>query len=79
MAEVQEIEDELREKHRESGKYKLRSWAHLIQLKKHSSMDEPPDKPFVTQVGKYLSSVPGKESKHAWSVCQPVAEVTPAV
>ena len=49
MAEVQEIEDELREKHRESRKYtdeQLRSWAHLIQLKKHSSLDEPPDKPF---------------------------------
>ena len=49
MAEVETMEDELQEKHSESGKYtdhQLRSWAHLIQMKKHGSYDEPPDKPF---------------------------------
>ena len=39
--------DELRKKH--GGKYpeeKLHTWANLIQMKKHSSLDEPPDYPF---------------------------------
>ena len=47
MAEVATIEEELQKIH--SGKYtdqQLRSWAHLIQMKKHSSYEEPPDKPF---------------------------------
>ena len=47
MAEVDKIQDELREKH--SGKYseeQLRSWAHLIQMKKHESLEKAPDKPF---------------------------------
>ena len=47
MTEVEDIELKLREKH--DGQYteeQLRAWAHLVQLKKHSSMDVPPDKPF---------------------------------
>ena len=50
MTEVEEIEENLREKHA-GGPYseeQLRSWAHMIQLKKHSSYDEPPNKPFWT-------------------------------
>ena len=42
MAEVASIEDKLQEKH--SGEYsdqQLRSWAHLIQMKKHLSYDDP--------------------------------------
>ena len=66
MAEVATIEDELQEKH--PGKYtdqQLRSWAHLIQMKKHSSYDEPPDKPFFRSSHKSPTSAvsavsPGK-------------------
>lgn len=56
MAEVESVEDQLREKH--SGKYtdqQLRSWAHLIQMKKHESYDEPPDKPFFRSSHKSTS------------------------
>ena len=48
MAEVEEIEEQLRERY--CDKYtdpQLRSWAHLIQMKKHQSLDEPPNKPFL--------------------------------
>ena len=47
MVEVSSIEEKLKEKH--SGRYtdeQLRSWAHLIQMCKHNSYEEPPDKPF---------------------------------
>ena len=47
MAEVDEIHDILREKHEtEYTDEQLRSWAHLIQMKKHSSLEKAPDKPF---------------------------------
>ena len=47
MREVDEIEDDLRSKH--EGKYseeQIRMWAHLIQMNKHSSLEEPPNKKF---------------------------------
>lgn len=47
MTEVEDIELKLWEKH--DGQYteeQLRAWAHLVQLKKHTSLDVPPDKPF---------------------------------
>ncbi|XP_065885801.1 uncharacterized protein [Dysidea avara] len=55
MAEVETIEDKLREKH--GGVYteeQLRCWAHLIQMKKHTSYDVAPNKPFW-KVSKMLS------------------------
>ena len=48
MTEVEAIEADLREKHAD-GPYtepQLRSWAHLIQMKKHNSYDTPPNKGF---------------------------------
>ena len=48
MTEVQLIEEDLIERHPD-GQYtdeQLRSWAHLIQMKKHSSYDTPPNKRF---------------------------------
>ncbi len=48
VAEVDSIVDEL-EKNNTSGQFspeQLRAWAHMIQLNKHVSYDEPPDKPF---------------------------------
>ena len=83
MAEIATIEDELQEKH--SGKYtdqQLRSRAHLIQMKKHSSYDEPPDKPFFRSFHKSantpVSAVsPGKWINIImWSVCRPVAQIS---
>ena len=52
MIDVEEIENDLREKHaiRKNNcgysEEQLRSWAHLIQIKKHTSYDVPPNKSF---------------------------------
>ena len=48
MIEVEEIEEDLEERHGGEGYSgeQLRSWAHLIQLKKHSSYETPPKKRF---------------------------------
>ena len=47
MAQVEEIEDKLREKYRDNySPEQLRSWAHLYIMKKHDSLETPPDKPF---------------------------------
>ena len=47
MREVEEIEDDLRSEH--EGAYseeQIRMWAHLIQMNKHTSYEEPPNKKF---------------------------------
>ena len=46
MARVEEIEDTLREKHDKYTDEQLRSWAHMYIMKKHDSLEVPPDKPF---------------------------------
>ncbi len=49
LSEVEVIVEELEERHRSSSLYsdeQLRIWAHLLQMKKHSSYEGPPDKPF---------------------------------
>ena len=51
MTEVETVEDKLKEIHNKDGvksysDEQLRSWAHLIQMGKHTSYDTPPDKPF---------------------------------
>ena len=49
MSEVEEIVEDLELRHGEKNVYsgeQLRVWGHMIQMKKHSSYDEPPDKPF---------------------------------
>ena len=48
-SEVDQIYEQLREKHKENHMYdeeRLRMWAYLINMGKHASLDEPPDKPF---------------------------------
>lgn len=48
--EITTIFSKLKEKH--EGKYKteqLHTWAHMIYLKTHDSLDNPPDKPFFTR------------------------------
>ena len=51
MTEVEMIEEELKDKHTQYSDEQIRSWAHLIQMKKHTSYDHPPNKRFwkVTQ------------------------------
>lgn len=48
MTEVEMIEEELKGKHTDDQytDEQIRSWAHLIQMKKHSSYDCPPNKRF---------------------------------
>ena len=59
LKEVDEIVQQLSSKHEATGNYtleQLRTWAHLIQMKKHTSIDVPPDKPFFGQSFKRKSS-----------------------
>ena len=45
---VDDIYQQLRDKHKD-GKYdeeRLRMWAHHIHMGKHTSLEEPPDKPY---------------------------------
>lgn len=47
MAEVEEILETLTQKHEDNyTPEQLRAWAHMIQMKKHSSYDTAPSKPF---------------------------------
>jgi hypothetical protein len=47
MQEVEEILEMLKKKHEENfTPEQLHTWAHMIQMKKHSSYDTAPDKPF---------------------------------
>lgn len=46
MARVDEIFEELQEIHTEFSAEQLRAWAHMVELGKHKSLEEPPDKPF---------------------------------
>ena len=46
MNEVEEIVEKLSGKHDSFTPEQLRAWAHMIHLKKHTSYDIPPNKPF---------------------------------
>ena len=47
MNELEDIVDQLSEKHGEDfTPEQVRTWAHMIQMKKHISYENPPDKPF---------------------------------
>ena len=45
-SDVDAVYEQLREKHTSYDEEHLRMWAHLAQMGKHASLDEPPDKPF---------------------------------
>ena len=75
LVEVEEIVEKLAEKH--SGKYsreQLNVWAHMLQLKKHDSLDEPPDKPFFhSSKRKNISSEKDRTCRESSSGCsQPI-------
>ena len=56
MAEVEEILERLKQKHKDNyTPEQLHAWAHMIQMKKHSSYDTAPNKPFFGKKG--ISSV----------------------
>ena len=53
LHEVEEILETLKQKHEENfTPEQLRTWAHMIQMKKHSSYDTAPDKPFFRSKSK---------------------------
>lgn len=75
-SEIDDIYEQLQEKHK--GKYKpeqLRAWSHMIRLKTHDSLNEPPDKPFFRgrkrQVGE-IQSPSGKAPANK-RLCAPPA------
>ena len=52
MAKVEEILEALTQKHQDSyTPEQLHAWAHMIQMKKHTSYDTTPNKPFFSQKG----------------------------
>ena len=66
IREVEEIEDDLRSKH--EGKFteeQIRMWAHLIQMNKHTSYEEPPNKKFWKTSASAGSSKGSSDSRSA--------------
>lgn len=63
ISEVEEIEEELKEKHLEKfTDMQYRAWANLVKMKKHASLDQAPDLPFWRGTSKKNSCAvsPGK-------------------
>ena len=59
-SEVDEIYEKLQKRHK--GTYtpeQLRAWSHMVHLKTHDSLEEPPDKPFFR--GRKRQSCTGRE------------------
>ena len=77
MTEVEVIMDKLKEEHEERfSAEQLRAWAHMIQMKKYESYENPPDKPFFGKSRKKALSTateavisPGKYKYHPVHVC----------
>ena len=46
---VDEIYQQLQEKHKDYSPRRLRAWANMVHLKSWTSTDEPPNKPFFTK------------------------------
>ena len=68
VEETNETLAKLEEKH--GDKYsseQLRTWANLIQLKKHSSLDTPPDYPFIRGRKKKQDPEPSADPKGSTS------------
>ena len=56
MEEIDGIEKKLKEKQKDYfTSEQLRTWAHLIHMGKHTSYDEPPNKPFFKSANKTIS------------------------
>ena len=62
--EINAIYSQLKERH--EGKFnteQLHTWAHMLYLKTHDSLDNPPDKPFFTRK---RSSVTSENTQFCW-------------
>ena len=60
MSEVDDVYKKLDKQHKEKySDEQLRAWAHLIQLDKHNSYEDPPDKPFFCGRVKTSTSAAG--------------------
>ena len=67
MDELEDIYDKLQDNHQELyTAEQLRAWAHLIQMKKHDSYEEAPNKPFFrnTRKTKRSSASSSTEGSH---------------
>ena len=82
IEKVDEVYDQLQEKHK--GKFspeQLRTWAHLVQMGKHGSTEEPPDKPFFRGQKRSADSRPKtaggtpESKKHAPTAISPCRKV----
>ena len=76
MSEVDEIVSKLDEKHQ--GRYtpeQQRAWAHMIHLSKHSSYEDPPDKPFFRGVKRHGSPLPVPQPKKPPAALSPGRKV----
>ena len=62
IAQVTDLEEKLKEKHSDKfSDVQYRAWANLVNMKKHNSLDKPPNLPFWRGTVKDSSSVsPGK-------------------
>ena len=64
VSEVDQIFQKLDEKHK--GEYspeQMRAWSHLIQMGKHTSYEDPPDKPFFRGRNRNKPSTPDAKTK----------------
>jgi len=63
ISEVDEIYEKLQDKHKHHyTPEQLRAWAHLVQMGKHVSLQEPPDKPYFRGRKRTSSSVESNSS-----------------
>ena len=72
LGDVDEYFEKLKKKHK--GAYspeQMRAWAHLLQMQKHESLEDPPDKPFFRGRKRPLKQDTGSapESKKKKSEC----------
>ena len=76
-AHQEKMADELRKRHGEKySEEKLHTWANLIQMKKHSSLDEPLDYPFFRGYKKVDGGKSGSDTSSNASHVSPVKRLS---
>ena len=75
ILEVEAITDKLTEKHEDKfSAEQINMWAHLINMKKHQSFDDPPDKPFFRGSSKKVFTQKSSDIPNATGVvCQGIS------
>ena len=77
-SEVDQLYEQLREKHKENrmcGEEQLRMWAYLINMGKHASLDEPPDKSFWRGRKRPITEA---ENQVTTKICRMVSSSSPS-